>query len=833
MRFARVVLIVLAGLVALAAAGFVALRLIFPPERIKAEVVARAEEATGYDLELARAGLGISLRGLTVQLTGLAVRNPARAVEDPLLRLDRLELGVELFPLLQREIHVTRLDLVKPQVFLYKDRGGKLNAKVERPPAAATAAPPAGGAGFLLAVPAASITDGSLRFVDEVAHTQVAVADLDGDLRVRVEPDTVRLRADIVLDGVRADMTGGGGAAYGPLRIAVKSDLAHAPASGATLVRGATLGLAAIDLTIDGRVDAPPSQPGAAAEGAQPTLDLALASGEFEPAKVLSLLGQSLPEGVRVDGTARLAATVRGRANAPDVAGTLAISGVNVTPPEKSSPLLTGLGGEIGFTRSTLAARGIRGALGGTPFTLSATVDDFVRPRVKGGVEFKAQLTDLAALVELPPDMALERGTIAADIDFSTRAPDFAGALELSGNAQGQDIAGRVPGLPVPVRDLNFTARLKGRQGTIEPFRLTLGRSDVGGRLAVERLDPPTLTFALSSSRVDLDELLAKPAGAAAPTEPAAKKEPPPMAPMRGTLRASELIYRQLTAREASLELTLDQNGLRVDDVRASLLGGSLGGDLAVDFADPDSLRYTSNLVVRGVQANEILSATTPVKNLIYGRLDMKLDLAGIKAGEISPASFLTALGDATVTEGHLPLGGVLGGIASQMGLLADGRNTLEFQRLATVFRVEQGRVKFRETTIGGARSGEYNLSGSVGLDGTLDYQVAALLPKRYLPPELANRPDVLALVTDSSGRVPVDFTIRGTIKDPKVRIDMQKIQDRVVSGAKREVQSRVEAEASKQFDKTVKEAARGLGSLFGTKKTAPAGADSGQAAPR
>ncbi len=829
MRLPRLIVLVVAGLILVVGAGFLLLRVIFPPQRIRAEVVKRAEAATGYDLALEDAGLHLSLRGIEVRLEGVSVRHPARATEDPVLRLERLDLGVELFPLLARELKVTRLSLTKPRVFLYKDARGVLNAKVERPVSQAGQAP-AGEktAGLLVAVPAAHIEDGTLLYIDEATRTQYAVEGLTGDLKARVDADTVRLGADLAIGGVRADMRSGGGAAYGPLPLALKAELAHAPGTGVTLVRGAELGLAAIQLRVDGRIDSPPPAPGAKAE---PVLDLSLVSGEFEPEKVLSLVGQTLPQGLRVAGKAKLSATVRGPAKTADMAGSLTLSGVDVTPPDRSGPLLTGVAGEIGFTRTTLAARNMRGALAGTPFQMSATVENFAKPEVTGDFSFTAKLTDLAALATLPPGMAIESGTLAADLDFATRAPDFVRSLSLRGTARGENIAGKLPAVAVPLGDLDFDARLSGRQGTIEPFRMTLGRSDLSGRLALSSLDPPRLDFALNGKRIDLDELMGPQQEREPATTTAAEKDEKPFAvPMRGTVRADELIYKGLVARNASFIVALDEGGLRLDQMHAALLGGTVDGNVVVNLADPDSVRYTSDLQVKGVEANEILTATTPIKNLIHGKLDGTLDLAGVKAGDSTPLALLDGLGNATVSEGYFAADGPLGMIASQMGLLADGQSQIDFQRLVAAFQVDHGRVKFRDTKIGSARSGEFNVSGSLGLDGTLDYAVAALLPKRYLPPDVTRRPELVALVTDGSGRVPVDFRITGTVRDPQVTVDLEKIQKRVVAGAEKRVEAEVQKEVTKQFDKAVKEAAKGLEGLFGKKK--PAASDSGKAAP-
>ena len=822
MRIRRRPAFALIALFVIVVVALVALGLFLSPARIKAAAIARVEEASGYDLEIARARAGLAWPALALKLDGLVLRNPGRAAEDPLLRLAHLDIGVEILPLLRREVRVSSLVLVRPAVFLVKDARGVMNGAILAPPGASTAHPAGARSGvLLLAAPAARVTGGTLRYVDESGRSEIVVTDIDGVLEARLAPDTVRVRVAFAAGGVRADMTRAGGAAYGPLPIALRADLAHAPASGTTLVRGATFQLAAIDLRADGRIETPPA---AAGDSAPATVDLVLASGDFAPDKVLSLLGRSLPAGLEVGGRARMVAAVRGPVAAPEIRGALMLAGVDVTPPGRSSPILTIVTGEAAFTRADLELRDVRGTCGGAPFALSATVTDWARPRVAGRLAGRARLADIATLLPLAPGAALDGGTVAVDVDFATRAPKFADALELTGTAAGDSIAARLPGLPVPVRDLVFTARFTGRRATCEPFRMTLGRSDLAGRITLVDLDPPLLDVALRADRLDVDELLARPAGAP-PAGPATAraKAAPPVPPLRGTLSARELIYRQLTARDATLRLTLDRTGFRADDVHAALLGGQLGGDVAIDLAAPDSVRYRSHLVVSGAEANALLSATTPLKELVSGRLDARLDLDGVKAGATPPLALLTALGDVTVTDGRLAVRGPLEPVARQMGLLAAGGDQIEFQRLAAVFRVEQGRVFFRDTRIGSARAGEFDLSGSVGFDGTLDYAVAALLPKRYLPPDIARREEWVAALADASGRVPVDFEITGTVREPRVRVDTRKIEERLATELGRQLREKVDAETARQLDRAVQEAARGLERLLGKKKAAPA----------
>jgi uncharacterized protein involved in outer membrane biogenesis len=824
MRPRRWITVLLVVVVAIVLIGTIALRLLFPSERIKAEVVERAEAATGFDIALEDARVGLSPRGIAITLDGVGLKNPARLAEDPVLRLSRLQLAVALVPLLSREVRVTHLRLDEPRIFLYRDATGALNAEVARPPGEAPQAAGGGeasqGAGLLLAVPAAEIRHGSFRYVDETSKASYEVGDLDGELRVAFEPDSVRLRTDLRVGGVAADMKAGGGAAYGPLDVALKGEVAHAPASGRTVIRDLVLELEAIELRVNGSIDSAPGGSAEAAESA-PHLDLALATGDFEPSRVLSLLGEAAPPGLAVAGKARLSATIRGPAAGPEVAGALILDGVDVTPPEAARPLLTGLGGEASFTGSTLAVKGLRGKLAGSPFTVTASLSDFVRPAVEGKIELSAQLTDLAALAQLPEAMELESGKLVVDVDFSTKAPDFAGALKLNGKLRGDGIGARLPGLAVPVRDLGFAANLAGRRATIEPFSVMLGGSDLGGRVELKSFDEPALDFTLASRHFNLDELLGEEGAAAAADKKAApvaeggptsgEESPPPVMAARGTVRADEFILRGLTARAASLRLTLDRDGLRLDDVRANLLGGALNGSATVSFADPDSLRYSSNLKVTGLDANQALSAMTPAKNLVYGKLDADIDLSGVRAGETPPAALMSALGNASVVDGYLAASGPLATIISVMGLLPDGGAKVDIRQIVAAFEIDRGRVKFRDTQFGTRESGEFTVNGSIGLDGSLDYQVSGLLPKRYAPKQLANQPDLLNLVTDEEGRIPVDFTIGGTVKDPRVALDLKKLEGRAAARAKKELGERTDEEVKKALD----EAGKRIGDFF------------------
>ena len=893
---AKRALAVVAGLVLLFAVALVIIfGVVFPPSRIAAEVIRRVEAATGFDLAIESAGLGLRRSGLTVALAKIAVRDPTRP-EPAILTLEGVDLGVAFGPLLRREVRVTRLVLDRPELTLVKDSTGRLNtAPRPRPNGGSTPAPggavgggrggaagggAALGGGLLLAVPSAEIRHGRIHFVDEATRARYQVEDLDGTIEARLEPDTVRIRTDLVLGGVRADLKAEGGATYGPLTIGLRGQVAHAPASGQTAMRDLILALEAIELKVGGTITTPKAAPGA--EAGPPLLDLTLESDRFEPSQVLSLFPAAALRDLQLAGYAQLGAQVRGPASAPAIDGELEIDGVSVTPPGRKQPLLTGLQGEARFTRTTLSLSPLTGQFAMSPFKLTATVTNFARPEVKGALDLTAKVTDLAALATLPPGLALEQGKLAFDVDFATKAPKFAEALQMEGTVRGTDIAAHLPNWPVPIRELNFTADLTGRGAVIEPFQFAAGRSDVGGRVVWPRFDAPAVEADLRSRFLDLDELAptakpASPATGAPPTataatgpksaangpKPAAGRKSagsgssapssasasaggerrsgvpsagaPPLAPAaRGTLQATAVRWQKLTTEDVRCRYALDQRGLTVEDLSGGLLGGTVQGSLAVDLAEPDSVRYRSNLQLTRVQADELVTTFTPAKHILYGELDSSLDLAGILAGESPPLALLSAIGDASVRNGYLAARGSLAVIMRAMGLLSAGSDRLDFQQLTTDLRIESGRVRLSDARLGSTHSGEFTLAGSVGLDGSLDYHVHALLPKRYLPPDLREQKALVELLVDANGRLPLDFVVTGSVSNPKVKIDLAQLQSQAADRAKQQLEAKGQNEVKKATEKAAenaKQALEGILGNLGRKKPPAVPADSGRGA--
>ncbi|MGD8393884.1 MAG: AsmA-like C-terminal region-containing protein [Candidatus Eiseniibacteriota bacterium] len=814
MRALRWVGGIVGGIIVLLILAVVVLRFFVPMDTVRERAVREVEAATGYELELGELRLGLGWHGLSLSTSEVRLANPTlpAAEHATFFRLAELDVGVALMPLIKRQIEVTRLVLREPVVTVRRDAAGGLNLTVAAPPGEAgpagapadtAAAPSTGSAGVLLAVPEARIIDARLTLVDEQQGTELGFDDLDGVLRVALDATAISLAGDLDFEGLSATVGGDPGTPYGPFDVDLDFDLAYRPESSDLTVLDCKLALAAIQLEVSGSVRSLDTTP---------ELDLELRTGSFEPARVLSLVPAGVPEGLEMAGIAELRGTVRGPALGPSIEGSLRLRDAAVTPPGHEKAVLTALNGELRFTEQSAALPALAGQLPGGRFELSATVEDFLKPRLSANLELEAQVAPLAALATLPPDVAISGGKTAAQVSCQTRAPDWLGSLSLGGRIDVEDLVTTVPGLATTVRVERCPIRLRDQSLSVSSLAVRAGRSDLGGQVEVKGLAPPRVGFTLTSNRLDLDELLPaapveKPAAeggsrapaSGGPASPAAGGAPPVLPPIDGTVSARQVMYREMTATDVGLHAAVDDAGLHITDVSGRLLGGRLAGEVHV-VPEADTLRYTSTLEVEDVQANELLTSTTPVHNLIYGTFDADLALNGLQATNLDPLRFLNVNGTTEITDGYLKVSGGLGRVLQGLGVVDGDR--FDYDRFISKIVVHDGRVQLDNGKMLSGTHGEFHIGGSVGFDGSLDMDIAAQLPSRYLPPQLSGNARLVELMADDQGRVPLGFAVGGDLRAPKIQIQTDALEQQFQAKLKAAATEKAEAEAKKVEEK-------------------------------
>jgi AsmA family protein len=106
----------------------------------------------------------------TITLGALTLGNPPWEVGPPLATIERVEIRIKLLPLLKGDLILPRVALYAPDVYLHRDKGGRVNWSYEnRSPTNAPSSRPS----RLPAVQDLLIQDGQLTLLDDVRHLKV------------------------------------------------------------------------------------------------------------------------------------------------------------------------------------------------------------------------------------------------------------------------------------------------------------------------------------------------------------------------------------------------------------------------------------------------------------------------------------------------------------------------------------------------------------------------------------------------------------------------------------------------------------------------------------
>ena len=294
--------------------------------------------------------------------------------------------------------------------------------------------------------------------------------------------------------------------------------------------------------------------------------------------------------------------------------------------------------------------------------------------------------------------------------------------------------------------------------------------SDVKGTLSIPDIEHPQVDFELSASQLDIDKLIAVAGGgttSAPSAPPKAKADPPPSGPStlvaQGHINVEKITTKPYTVGPANVEMRVYTDRAELFPISIGMYGGTLQISSRVDRAT-DPPRFTANVQMRSLDVAKVLDVTPSARGKMGGTGELDLQLLGSLSDAWKKS--LSGTGKFAVRNGHLPgvnLSSVVGSLAKATGVGGD----TPFTVLEGDINIANQRVTSKQITLD-SPSGVVDLTGSVGMDSTLDYQgTAALDPTAALG---AAGSIVGGLLGSHGGKITVPFSLGGTIDSPKVR---------------------------------------------------------------
>lgn len=749
-------LLVAAGIVVvLAGAAVLAVALLVKPEALKNQALDRIRAATDYRVEAGPAAIHFGWHGAGLRVHDILLAAPDSSQS---LTVDELDVFLKLWPLLGKRVELSQVVLRRP-VYTLAPREGATS------PAGGEQAPPSLA---FLAVESWQVEDGAFVQRGPWGNLRLDALDLAGGFVWRGR------------DGGHGDLHGrAGGGSFAGAQGAWP--LPGAEASLAFRVAGGmdSLTVPSLDL-VSGPVHA--ALHGGYARGASGWSGRL--TGTVAPMQ-WAALQRWLPDtltaglhGMAVEGTLGLPELTVETAGTTRTSGILALSGVAVRAPQ--APLgLTGFSGRVRFEPGRIALESAEGKVGDDTVRLSGQVEGGMQGTFTATVDTRLSAANLARLLPAGAPLGLQSGQTTVDVTASGTLP-LAGLPDLSGTVGLSDLQGTFGDLPL--RSGNGRVRFHGRGATVETLGAELGRSDFQVHGEIENLAEPWFRFDLTSRRLDLNQLMPeeKPGSGNA-----AAAEPPPAVglPGEGTVSIAELEIRKLSVQDARAKVHLDLDGVVLSDMKGQAYGGAVTGNLAFRPAgEAGRWRYDGELHLAGVGTGPLLTAWTGLGNLLQGGVSGTLKLAGEAGRGIDPRSLLDLDGDLSMRDGALKNLPSLAQIGHTFGVSQLTGPLWPFRGMDLRFQVKHGVVQVQGLSFNQPGLA-WSLGGSVGLDGKLGLKgVIRADPKKVKWPAGIDR--VAADLTESDGRVPIPFTLGGTLADPVPHPDMQALEQQAAEKA-------------------------------------------------
>lgn len=763
----------------------------------------------------------------SVDLKDLTLIGTERFAGDTIVAAGRISVVVDLLSLFGDEgFEVTKVILASPALHAHKLADGAVNWDVMKPADKApqeeeqtTGEPSA----FRLRISDFRIIDASIRYQDDSSHMSFSTSPLS--LRLRGDMAADRTDLDLRLAARSMRFVSGGipllSDAEAELVATIAADLEH---NRFTLTQN-TLRLNAIALSLDGWVELGDEAI---------AMDLKAGCDKVQFKDVLSLIPAFYTKDFRhlsASGELGLSLWARGEMRGSALPAFELKAGVRNGSFQYSSlpkavtdidiaAKISNPGGPMDKTEADLSQFSLKMAgnsFAATAYATALTSD----PRFRVSVTGKIDLGDIREVYPLDKGVELG-GAITADMKLSGRMSDIEKQryerLGATGTFVIEQLGLALADLP-PVHIKRAAATITPQAMTLGEFGITVGRSDLAanGQLTdylgyLLRGDRLSGRLYVRSQLLDLNEIMAAlPASETAEQQPEQTEDTPMQAieiPKNLNLSLNtelqKILFGKMTITSLTGEmgmaggtLSLDKLSMRLFDGRADVAGSYSTAKNPRRPALRLSLGLTDASFSQTFEQLEMVRQIVPIFAKTGGNYSLGLNLSAALDETMSPdLQSVDATGEIKSADIRIHEIAAFDALAKALG--NDKLSRIEAKDVTIRFTIRNGRIATQpfDLKIAGTN---INLSGTTGLDQTIDYTARVAMP------------------ASATGGVveTLDVKIGGTFASPKITLGVKKAVEQAVKNIVDEQVQKLTgseslaAEIEKQADKLRAEAQR------------------------
>jgi len=758
---------------------------------------ANAMLAARLDFEKLDISLLRNFPNASLNLKGLTLVGTDRFEGDTIVAARRITVVVNLMSLVGDEgFEVRKIILASPALHAHKLADGAVNWDVMKPsePADTTAAEESAPSSFRLSVRDFRLTDAVIRYEDDSTGMELRTAPLSLRLSGDMSAESTQLDLDLQAGGV--DFTQGGVPLLHDAELALDAEIDADLAEGRFTFSRNTLRLNAIEMRLDGW---------AQQVGDALAMDVSAGCSEVRFKDLLSLIPAFYKHEFRslaASGELSMELWARGQMHGAQLPAfelktevhngsfqysslPKAVTDINI------AAKVSNAGGELDKTEVEISEFGLKMAgnsLSATGYATNLMSDPTFRATLSGRV-------DLGAIREVYPlekgfDLA---GRIAASMKLSGRMSDVESGryerISASGSLVVEQLGLHVQQLPeVFIR--RAAATISPQAMTLGEFGVTVGGSDLSatGQLTgylgyLMRGEQLAGRLYVKSDLLDLNEIRAAvPADAEAESADAEKPaEEAAAAPAQAIVvpknlnlslnaELKKVLFEKMVITDIAGEMSVAGGTLSLDRLGLQLFGGKASASgrysTAADPAHP-TLSLAASIAKasfpRTFEEIEAVRQLAPIFEKASGDYSLSIDMRTTLDAAMSPDLMsLTAQGE--ISSENVSVEGVE--VFDKLAdlLKNDKLRRIEARDLKIRFSIKDGRVTTEPFDL---KMGDVNvnMSGTTGLDRTIDYTAKVTLP--------AGVGGVLGAVNVGIG---------GTFTSPKITLGVQETVEQVVS---------------------------------------------------
>ncbi|MEO7424332.1 MAG: AsmA family protein [Fibrobacteria bacterium] len=842
----RIILTGILLVVILSLGAYFAIKIAFPPAKIKELVHKHGSEALHRDVSVEDVSIRV-FPNLKLSVSEVNVANAPGFSSDPCIKLRELALSINFLSLLKFSPVVNEIKLVDPEILYEVSRDGHNNlegigasgdtAKVVKD----TSKPSAIESPAAVALKSFVIENGRVRYRDLKSGRELILDRINQSVSLELDPrlENVETKGKLEISEIKVSDSASG-LRKGNIKILVRHDIHVNLPAERVQVRSLELGFQDIRATIKGEATHFMTKP--------PVLDFTLSAPDIRLASVLKEVPASLSPDIpklTVKGMASLEAHVKGAldsASMPAVTAHFGIRDAGVS--HKDLPAgIENMNLSLDLDGDSLKLGKFAFDLGGNPVSMDALVTSLRNPiPMLQGFNLDATL-DIGKLVPLLQKLAMvdkalkAEGMVLAKIKASGPLdPGSPQNLKAAGTVSLKNVTAEGGPVPKPVR---LTGEVKVDNDKIgETLNVHIGESDlaisgtVTNYLAMimpkEKAKPGATAPAAKSAGVtkakllvqsgflNLDELM--PQGEKQPEKESAPMTAWPALPKLDAdieikLAKTQLMNLAMTDYSSKTSLA---SGVVNSSMKGGLYSGGFSSTLRADLRDTNDADVALKLDVNKVEANDFISRLNdrlPATNrlmkslsradsTIFGKFSMNMDVKTHGSPTVVADNLLGKINFA-LTDGKLMETGLVKGLSDALSKVSKSLaiHDFTFSNFKSELEAANGKLLVKDCNITASALGSVMALGSIGFDNTLD-----LTLENHLPPgmssavmgagsavasQVAKLSQIPALggaslvPTDKAGRAVLYFLVGGTLAKPSFSLDAKRMASEANSGAK------------------------------------------------